>query len=194
MSSETSTDGAPRAPGSTDVQPWQFFVLAGLALATVVVYLQVFVWKADRAGAILISLTIGAAAMAGLAAYRTFIPLTGVERGGPEMLGGRTRAALEREKALVLRAIKDLEFDRAMKKVSEKDFLEMQARLRQRAARLLVQLDRGTSYRDEIEKELARRIGAPPAAAIRTCSSCSTPNDVDAKFCKSCGAKLESVS
>ena len=43
------------------------------------------------------------------------------------MLGGRTRAALEREKALVLRSIKELEFDRAMGKVSEKDFAEMSA-------------------------------------------------------------------
>ena len=50
------------------------------------------------------------------------------------MLGGRTRAALEREKTLVLRSIKELEFDRAMGKVSEKDFAEMSARLRARAA------------------------------------------------------------
>ena len=50
------------------------------------------------------------------------------------MLGGRTRAALEREKTLSLRSIKELEFDRAMGKVSEKDFAEMGARLRARAA------------------------------------------------------------
>ena len=52
-----------------------------------------------------------------------------------QVLGGRTRAALEREKALVLRSIKELEFDRAMGKVSEKDFGEMSARLRARADR-----------------------------------------------------------
>ena len=43
------------------------------------------------------------------------------------------RAALEREKALVLRSIKELEFDRAMGKVSPKDFDEMAGRLRARA-------------------------------------------------------------
>ena len=64
-------------------------------------------------------------------------------RSGPQMLGGRTRAALEREKALVLRSIKELEFDRAMGKVSEKDFVEMSARLRARAAGLMRQLDAG---------------------------------------------------
>ena len=38
------------------------------------------------------------------------------------MVGERTRAALEREKMLTLRAIKELEFDRAMGKMSEEDF------------------------------------------------------------------------
>ena len=34
------------------------------------------------------------------------------------MVGSQTRAALEREKNLVLRSIKELEFDRAMGKVA----------------------------------------------------------------------------
>ena len=64
-----------------------------------------------------------------------FSPLAGSdEPAGPQIFGGRTRAALEREKTLVLRSIKDLEFDHAMGKVSEKDFAEMGARLRARAA------------------------------------------------------------
>ena len=37
----------------------------------------------------------------------------------PEMVGERTRVALEREKNLVLRSIKELEFDHAMGKVGE---------------------------------------------------------------------------
>ena len=74
------------------------------------------------------------------------------------MLGGRTRAALEREKTLVLRAIKELEFDRAMGKVSEADWQEMTGRLRARAVRLIRQLDSGSAvYRDLIEKELSAR-------------------------------------
>ena len=76
------------------------------------------------------------------------------------MIGRRTRAALEREKTLALRSIKDLEFDRAMDKVSEKDFAEMSGRLRSRAASLISQFDTDMGYRGEIEKEIARRIGA----------------------------------
>ena len=83
----------------------------------------------------------------------------GFSRAAPRMLGGRTRAALEREKTLVLRSIKELEFDRAMGKVSEKDFAEMSGRLRARAARLMRQLDAATGYRSEIEQEIAKRIG-----------------------------------
>ena len=188
MSSETSTD--------QQFQPWQFFTLAGLTAAAAVVFLQVFKWDADRAGAILMSIIAGMAAFAGFAAYRTLLPLSRREESsGPEMLAGRTRAAIEREKTLALRSIKDLEFDRAMGKLSDKDFADMDARLRARAAGLLRQLDRGSTYRDEIEKELEKRIGAAPAtkATSLVCAGCGVTNDVDAKFCKSCGTKLETV-
>ena len=57
------------------------------------------------------------------------------------MVGSRTRVALEREKNLLLRSIKELEFDHAMGKVAEADYEEMVGRLRSRAVRLLQQLD-----------------------------------------------------
>jgi hypothetical protein len=183
MSSETSTD---------TFQPWQLFTLAGLIGATVVVFVS---QGQPPAGVILLSLTIFAAALVGFAAWRTLAPLTGSEEGsGPQILGGRTRAALEREKALVIRAIKDLEFDHAMGKTSDKDFAEMTARLRIRAAGLIRQLDAGTGYREEIEKEIAKRVGrrdtVRPAAPAHACAACSTVNDPDARFCKHCGAAL----
>jgi hypothetical protein len=205
MNSATSTD-----PQS--LQPWQFFTLAGLVGATIVVFLSE---GQTPAGIILLSLIIFGAAAVGAAAWRTFSPLSGLdEPAGPQIFGGRTRAALEREKSLVLRSIKDLEFDHAMGKVSDKDFSEMGARLRSRAAGLIRQLDAGTSYRQAIETEIEKRVGkAPrpaaavpaatvpavsaPAAAVPTdqpktklCLSCCTPNDPDARFCKGCGYQL----
>ncbi len=196
MSSETSTDTFQ----ADSFQPWQFFTLVGLAAATALVFMAVFVWHTDRPAAILLSVTVGAAAFAGYTAWRTVAPLTGEEaESTPTSVGGRTRAVLEREKLLTLRAIKDLEFDRAMKKVSEQDFTEMSGRLRIRAAGLIRQLDSTVSYRDEIDRELARRQGpvseaAPTAvAATRACAGCGTANDTDAKFCKSCGAALEAA-
>ena len=202
MSSEASTDAA--APGRLDapplktgpsdgtseaLQPWQLFTLAGLLGATIVVFVS---RGHTPAGVILLSLIIFAAAAIGVAAWRTFGPLA--FRDEPEttqLLAGRTRAALEREKTLALRSIKELEFDFAMGKVSAADFGEMKARLRARASRLLRQLDSATGYRGEIEKEIERRVGAPaPAAVVGRCAACGTGNDADARFCKSCGQGL----
>jgi membrane protease subunit (stomatin/prohibitin family) len=107
------------------------------------------------------------------------------------MVGQRTRIALEREKTLVLRTIKELEFDKAMGKLSDADFQEMSGRLRARATRLMRQLDAG-GYRAQVEQDLAKRLGevVAEAQAARFCPSCGTQRDADAKFCKSCGAKL----
>src|SRR6185369_1033103 len=163
MNSATSTEPQP-------LQPWQFFTLAGLVGATIVVFLSE---GQSPAGIILLSLVIFGAAGVGIAAWRMFSPLAGAnEPAGPQIFGGRTRAALEREKTLVLRSIKDLEFDHAMGKVSDKDFAEMGARLRGRAAGLLRQLDAGTSYRQAIEAEIEKRVGpkANRAADVSTSS------------------------
>jgi hypothetical protein len=206
MSSETSTESQSGAGREADaLQPWQLFTLAGLIGAT----LTVFMSRGQSPSAvILLSLMIFAAAGVGVAALRTFMPLAGgVSSDGGQVLGGRTRAALEREKTLVLRSIKELEFDRDMGKVSDKDFSEMSARLRARAAGLIRQLDAGTGYRDQIEKEIERRIGSNVEArdagkagstqqdpAYNVCAQCKTRNDRDARFCKSCGARIEAIS
>jgi hypothetical protein len=203
MSSETSTER------QESLQPWQLFTLAGLIGATVVVFLS---RGQTPAAIILLSCAIFAAAYVGATALRTVLPLAGTLRDeAAEAIGDRTRVALEREKTLVLRSIKELEFDRGMGKVSEKDFTEMSARLRARAARLMRQLDAGSLYREQIEKEVERRLGEVSnpkaqipkpkpqpigAASAQTiaCAACAAANDVDAKFCKNCGGRLEAAS
>ena len=91
----------------------------------------------------------------------------------------------------------------------------MAARLRTRAIALLKQLDeRNAPYRALIERELASRVAKPrsgsassAAAAIRApgateravtdepsgACGCGTRNDPDARFCKSCGTRLEAA-
>lgn len=199
-------DRRVRLQADDALHPWQLFTLAGLIGATVVVFVST---GQTPAGIILLSLTIFTAAVVGVAAWRMLSPLIGSDEPiGAQVLGGRTRAALEREKTLVLRSIKELEFDRAMGKVSDKDFAEMTARLRARATGLMRQLEAGGTYRDEIEKEIAKRITKPDvgralsaspsgpdkARSTRSCSTCRTDNDPDARFCKSCGSKLEAAS
>ena len=97
MSSGTSTDAAPAT-----FRPWHFFVLAGLAGATIAV---VTVRPSGIAPLVLVVLAAWAGAYVGYAVYRMIVPLAArdfAER--VEMVGGRTRAALDREKTLVLRS------------------------------------------------------------------------------------------
>ena len=193
MSSETSIESrAGRQQPDAALEPWQLFTLAGLIGATVVVFVST---GQTPAGIILLSLTIFTAAVVGVAAWRTLSPLIGSDEPvTAPVIGGRTRVAIEREKTLVLRSIKELEFDHAMGKISDKDFAEMGTRLRSRAMGLMRQLDAGRAYRDQIEQEIAKRIGEPNALVTQACASCRTQNDPDAKFCKSCGSKMEAAS
>jgi hypothetical protein len=222
MSFEISTesgrlkaDTADAKASASALEPWQFFVLAALGCATA----ALFASRGQGVTAIvLLTLLMGAAALVGIAALRTLRPLVTADEDRTAMFGQRTRAALEREKMLALRTIKELEFDRAMGKVSDSDWQEMSGRLRSRATRLMRQLDAGVGYRDQIERDLAKRLGvssasardqlavpgradqstsmpgrAPATASIattRSCESCHTENDADARFCKGCGQKL----
>jgi hypothetical protein len=196
MSSATSID-------QQGLRPWQFFLLAGMLSATAVV---VVATGQSPASIVTLSLTVVSASLVAMGAYRALSPLFHTEaEETPVMVSGRTRAALEREKTLVLRSIKELEFDHAMGKLAQGDFEEMSARLRARAIGLMRQLDAGGGYRHEIERELEKRVGATKvtpsidvatevapsiASATSACPSCAGANDVDARFCKHCGHKL----
>jgi hypothetical protein len=157
---------------------------------------------------VLISATIGAAGLAAAGFYRVLSPLVGeTTAAASEALSERSRAVLTREKTLVLRALKDLEFDRSMGKVSQADFEEMSRRLRLRAMSLMKQLDDDASgYKTIIERELSARLSArvtqpaardtveavPELPAASAVCTCGTANDPDAVFCKRCGSRLQS--
>ena len=200
MSSEISTKevrlkpDTPSVAADAGLQPWQFFVLAALGCATAVTFMA---RGQGPTAVILLGIMMATAALVGFAALRMLRPLVTNEEDRTVMIGQRTRVALEREKQMTLRSIKELEFDRAMGRLSDEDWKEMSGRLRSRVARVMKQLDTGSGYRDQIEKDLAKRIGegaseprSAKALAERVCASCNTSNDADAKFCKSCGAKL----
>ena len=199
MSSATSTkprldDERVSARSEAGMQAWQFFVLAALGCATAATFM------ARGQGitvVVLLSVLMGTAAIVGLAMLRTLYPLVSHEEDRTVMIGQRTRAALEREKLLTLRAIKELEFDRAMGKLSDEDFGEMAGRLRARAAGLIRQLDAGAGYREQIERDVAKKLETDarfkttgPASAAHRCAACAALNDQDARFCKHCGARL----
>jgi hypothetical protein len=222
MSSATLTEGARREKRTTrrpppppspaalasdsaaGLRPWHFFLVASALLATV----TVLVMRGQPPAQLLFAAaTVAAAGYAGHSLYRTLSPLVTDNVGeDATMVAGRTRAALERDKMLTLRAIKELEFDRAMGKVSAKDFDEMAARLRTRALSLMKQLDAEGGYRELIERELSARLQTSASSGSKTGSrasapapappvtgqgcTCGTVNDLDATFCKRCGTKL----
>jgi hypothetical protein len=220
MSSATSTSQVRLKPDATDVRlkpdatgvadptstfrPAHFFVLASLMAATGAVVIS---RQSTPEHLVLISLMIAAAGLAAAGFYRMLSPLVGNSSAmAAEALSARARAVLAREKSLVLRALKDLEFDRSMGKVSQSDFDEMAGRLRARALSLMKQLDDdGSGYRTLIERELSARLAAraagavveptpqlalPPEPATSGLCACGTANDSDARFCKGCGTKL----
>ena len=115
-SSKTSTRPLPPTqPTSDSIRPWQFFTLGGLVCATAAVFI---VRGTSAENLIFVCLGIFGAALVGLAALNTLRPLVTGETREPEMVGTHTREALEREKNLLLRSIKELEFDEFMKVIS----------------------------------------------------------------------------
>jgi hypothetical protein len=208
MSSATSTDVAVKAADRGDVKSKSdatfkashFFLLASLMAATGAVIMS---RESSPEHLILVSVTIATAGLAAAGFYRMLAPLVNdTTQAASEPLSERARAVLEREKALALRAIKELEFDKSMGKLSQADFDEMAGRLRARALSLMKQLaDDGSGYRAMIERELAARMSARPAdrpqeappASPELCG-CGSENDHDAIFCKRCGVKLTATS
>jgi rRNA maturation endonuclease Nob1 len=114
------------------------------------------------------------------------------------MLGAPSAA--EEQKRTVLQALKDLEYERSVGKVSDADYEELLRRYRTEAKRLLRAVDEDLApRRARAEAYIAEKLGPGARSALEVphkkptatrCTSCQTDNDVDALFCKKCGSKL----
>jgi hypothetical protein len=200
-SSATLTETAEAAPRERRRVPLWVIALGGALVAALYAALV----EKMRLGPPLVMLTLGglALALAGAAIYRVIDPLSREPDQAMPVRTGRRLKELEREKQLVLKAIKEVELDYQMRKVAERDYREMVERYRARAMRLITEIEAGDDYRALIERELAIRLklpapaAAPPVAeaapqvpARRGCAGCGTANDQDAQFCKQCGQRL----
>lgn len=186
MSSETSTDQTAAFTAG------HFYVLLSMISATVAVVV------ARHTHPVALLLISAAALASGYTAYALHRALMGLWSGAgdEEPLGIRQREILGQEKALVLRAIKDLDFDYGMKKVSEADYADMLERLRARALLLMQQLERAPAPPTPRAKHVEKAPAVPkaPRATASVCTRCGTRNEADAKFCKQCGDRLGSVN
>jgi hypothetical protein len=166
-----------------------------------------------RFGPPLVVLALGGLTLvlSGIALWRVLDPLSraNVVSAAAPRAPARLRE-LEREKQLVLKAIKEVELDYQMRKIDEAGYRDMIERYRARAMRLIGEIEAGDNFRPLIERELRDRIAASDASATETtettetaaapapaatgeaggCPACGTKNDEDAQFCKKCGGKL----
>ena len=186
MSSEIST----RPAGS--FQAWHFYLLLGMAAATVAVWRAV---DTQPAALLLLSGAVLAAGLVAIGVHYTILAFLGDVRLDRARLDDRTRAELEQEKARVLRSIKELEFDRAMRKVGDADYEDINTRLRARALSIMEQLEQVPEGEapavDDTRDEPAARVDPRNTGAVgAACPSCGAANDADARFCKACGSKV----
>jgi hypothetical protein len=210
MSSGSSTESRRRPDAS--LQAWHFYLLLSMAAA---IWAVVVSKDTHPAALLLISAAVLAAGLTAAALHRALAGFLGAraEPAGPSPQSG-TRDALAAEKALVLRSIKELEFDHAMKKVSDGDFAEIGARLRARAIELMRDLDGPSGpeagvvapvpapVRDPASRAVEPSVAAPAEPPVfaqladaderarPVCAACGRENDSDARFCKHCGARV----
>lgn len=92
---------------------------------------------------------------------------------------GRRRKELEREKQALLKAIKELEFDHEMGKISDGDYQDFAAGYRARTVRVMRQLDeQGVDYKKLIERDATARMPGGAVAAVPAGASASTEKAV----------------
>jgi hypothetical protein len=141
-----------------------------------------------------------------------------------EALSLSAPSAEEEQKQAVLRTLKDLEYERSVGKISERDYREVADRYRAEAKRLMQAVDADLEQRRRrVEEEFVARVkrrekrlnaaatespettpgDEPPDSAdgerdsapeLPACASCGQTNDADAAFCKKCGAGLEQAA
>ncbi len=104
---------------------------------------------------------------------------------------------LEAERADIVRAIRELDFDHRMHKIADADYATLRASLSQRGAAVLREIEaaRAGMPGDAMDAEIERAIAAKratPDAAVRPCASCGAELRERDKFCAVCGAAVAS--
>jgi hypothetical protein len=126
--------------------------------------------------------------------------------------------AMSDRKRQALRALKDLENERALGRIDDEDYRQLSATYRQQAKDVLREMESEVApVRDEAERiarDYLKRHGvavpalavqaAAPALAVQavaasrpardervSCAKCSASNEPDAAFCKGCGAPMK---
>lgn len=99
--------------------------------------------------------------------------------------GSAQAQRLEHERALAVQALRDLEFDREMGKLSEDDYQALRTSLEARAMAALGALERLNPAPPR-----SRPQPAGAARAVRFCPQCGSPVGATHSYCAECGTAL----
>lgn len=99
---------------------------------------------------------------------------------------------LSEEKARILAAIKDLDFEYKAGKLSEADYQRVRTEDLGRAARIMARIESlAAGEKTPVPERDAKDAGEPKESSQLTCPSCQQANPQDAKFCLRCGNRFE---
>ena len=121
-----------------------------------------------------------------------------------ELAARSSHAEQREERKRVLKAIKELDFDHAMGKISADDHRAVRERYQTRAVEVMRLLEDSPSLHPDLLALLAVRgaragaleaepgvpVIAYPEPTMAACLPCGGANDPDARFCKQCGSRL----
>jgi hypothetical protein len=141
-----------------------------------------FVWGVE---VVLLVLAAGAITLVIVLMWGSVQSLTGnAKLGLEEALGMGAPSKVEEEKRAVLRALKDLEYERGVGKISEQDYAELLSKYRAEAKRLIQSVDEALGpARSEVEKSLTERLaraGLDGATSDDASDDASGANDLPA--------------
>lgn len=120
-------------------------------------------------------------------------PIVQTKKGLRYKIGSNHRAReLEDRKEAIYAAIKDIEFDYQMGKLSEEDFTELRQQYKEEAISLLKKIDEIQKKQMKSEKIHAKQKQPIKADSkeINFCWICGTVITEGNKFCANCGNKL----
>lgn len=109
---------------------------------------------------------------------------------------------LREEKARLLVALRELDFDYETAKLSATDYKTLRAKYEARAVEVLKELEtteeKWQSVQEEIDRRLAEKLGPSLSVAhategIGTCPTCQANAGAADRFCGTCGGALESI-
>jgi hypothetical protein len=170
-------------------------------------------WRASFGSSLLVLASTALLSTVGLlwASLRTLsgdAPLPSDLAAGAKRMHREGVDALSERKRRVMRALKDLENERALGKIDEADYGAIALKYREEAKAVMREMEAevapGLAEAERIAGEYLKGRAAPatiaavtkaetasPRSAARVaCAGCGASNEPDAAFCKGCGARL----